>query len=110
MALDPRVYYLFSVFPILFAGGGVLWERLLAKPRLRWVKPAYGALMVLMAALLAPTLIPLLSPETYIRYAAATHLQQPRLENHELGLLPQLFADQFGWPEMAATVAGAYKQ
>ena len=30
------------------------------------------------------------------------------LENHELGLLPQLFADQLGWPEMAATVAGAY--
>jgi 4-amino-4-deoxy-L-arabinose transferase-like glycosyltransferase len=108
MTLDPRVYYLFPSFPILFAGGGVLWEQWLARPRLRWVRPAYGALMVLLCALLAPTLIPLLPPETYIRYAAVTHLQQPRLENHELGLLPQLFADQLGWPEMAATVAGAY--
>ena len=75
----------------------------------QWVKPVYGVLMVAMAALLAPTLIPLLPPETYIRYAAATHLQQPRIENNELGPLPQLFADQFGWQEMAATVAGVYR-
>ena len=54
-------------------------------------------------------LIPLLPADTYIRYAAATHLQQPRLETHNLGPLPQLFADQFGWQEMAATVAGVYK-
>ena len=35
-----------------------------------------------MGALLAPTLLPLLPPETYIRYAAFTHLQQPRIENN----------------------------
>ena len=52
--------------------------------------------MVLAGALLAPTLIPLLPPDTYIRYAAATHLRQPRIENYDLGPLPQLFADQFG--------------
>jgi hypothetical protein len=108
MALDPRIYYLFPAFPLLFAGGGVLWEQWLASRRLRWVKWAYVTLMVLAGALLAPTLIPLLPPETYIRYAAATHLQQPRIENHKLGPLPQLFADQFGWQEMAATVAGVY--
>lgn len=108
MTLDPRVYYLFPAFPVLFAGGGVLWERWLASPPLRWFKWAYGAVMVLVGALLAPILLPLLPPETYIRYAAATHLQQPRIETHELGPLPQLFADQFGWPEMAATVAAVY--
>jgi hypothetical protein len=68
----------------------------------------YAGLMIAMAAMLAPTVIPLLPPETYIRYAAATHLQQPRIETHRLGPLPQLFADQFGWQEMAATVAGVY--
>jgi len=109
MVVGPRIYYLFPAFPVLFAGGGVLWEQWLARPRLGWVKPAYGALMVLAGALLAPTLIPLLPAETYIRYTAATHLQQPRLETHNLGPLPQLFADQFGWQEMAATVAGVYK-
>lgn len=108
MVLDPRIYYLFPAFPVLFAGGGVLWERLLVRPRIAWIKPVYGALMIAAGALLAPTMIPLLPPETYIHYAEATHLQQPRIETHELGPLPQLFADQFGWENMAATVAGVY--
>jgi hypothetical protein len=108
VTLSPRVYYLFPAYPLLFAAGGVAWERWLAAPRLQWIKPAYATLMILMAALLAPTLLPLLPPESYIRYAERTHLQQPRIERHRLGPLPQLFADQFGWPEMVATVAAAF--
>jgi hypothetical protein len=108
VGLSPRVYYLFPAYPLLFAAGGVIWERWLAAPKWQWVKPTYAALMVAMGALLAPTLLPLLPPETYIRYAEATHLQQPRIETFDLGPLPQLFADQFGWPEMAATVADAF--
>jgi hypothetical protein len=67
-----------------------------------------GHAMILMGAALAPIVIPMLSPEDYIQYAKATHQEQPRIENHKLGPLPQLFADQFGWPEMAATVASVY--
>jgi hypothetical protein len=108
LGLSPRVYYLFPAFPALFAAGAVAWERRLAAPRLRWIRPAWAALMVLMGALIAPTLLPLLPPETYIRYSEAVHLQQPRIENFRLGPLPQLFADQFGWPEMAARVAEVF--
>jgi hypothetical protein len=108
VTLSPRTYYLFPAYPMLFAAGGVAWERWLAAPRKQWIKPVYASLMILMGALLAPTLLPLLPPETYIRYAEATHLQQPRIETFRLGPLPQLFADQFGWPEMAATVAVAF--
>ena len=86
------------------------WERWLAGVRAQWIKSVYVTLMLLMGALLAPTLIPLLPPETYIRYPAATPLQQPRIENHQLGPPPQLFADQFGWEEMAAAVASAYNR
>src|SRR5262250_435303 len=34
MRLSPRVYYLYPAFPMLFAGGSVMWEVLLARPRL----------------------------------------------------------------------------
>ena len=101
LLLSPRIYYLFPAYPLLFAAGAVAWEPI----RIGWLKPAYVALMVLLAAVLAPTLLPLLPPETYIRYSEFTHLQQPRIENHRLGPLPQLFADQFGWEEMAQIVA-----
>ena len=106
--MNPRVYYLFPAFPVLFAAGGVQWEAWLERPRLGWIKPAYCALMVLMGALLAPTLLPLLPPETYIRYVKVTHLEPPRIETHRLGPLPQLFADQFGWEDMAAAVSRVY--
>jgi Dolichyl-phosphate-mannose-protein mannosyltransferase len=108
LALSPRVYYLFPAFPLLFAAGGVAWESWLARPRLAWVKFAYPALLLASGALLAPAAIPLLPPEQYIRYAQALHIQQPRIETHSLGPLPQVFADQFGWEEMTAVVARVY--
>jgi 4-amino-4-deoxy-L-arabinose transferase-like glycosyltransferase len=108
VSLSPRVYYLFPAFPVLFAAGGVLWEQLLERPRWTWLKVAYPALMLLVAAILAPLAIPVLSPETYVRYTKAIGLQQPRIETARLGPLPQIFADQFGWEEMAAAVARVY--
>ena len=108
VTLNPRVYYLFPAFPLLFAAGGVAWERWLAAPGLRWIKAAYAALMVLMASLLLPSALPVLPALTYIRYSTALDLQPPRIETFRLGPMPQLYADQFGWEEMAATVAGVF--
>jgi hypothetical protein len=108
VGLSPRVYYLFPAFPVLFAAGGVLWEQLLARPRWTWLKFAYPALMLLVAAVLAPLAIPVLSPEAYIRCTKTIGLEQPRIETARLGPLPQIFADQFGWDEMAAAVGRAY--
>jgi len=108
LILNPRIYYLWPAFPILFAAGGVRCEIWLSQPRLEWLKVAYPALMVVLAVVIAPIAIPVLPVETYIRYTEAMHLQQPRVETHRLGPLPQIFADQFGWEEMAATVARVY--
>jgi hypothetical protein len=108
LALSPRIYYLFPAYPVLFAAGSVAWERRLAGVRAQWIKPVYVTLMALMGILVAPALIPLLPPATCIRYTAAAHLHEPPIENHRLGPLPQPFADQFGWEEMAVAVAGAY--
>jgi hypothetical protein len=112
MILNPRVYYAFPAFPMLFAAGGVQWEAWLAVPRLQgkpqWIKPAWGALMIVCGALLAPFALPVLAVETYIRYAQALHFQPPKIETFKLGPLPQIYADQFGWEDMAAAVAKIY--
>lgn len=108
LILNPRIYYLWPAFPILFAAGGVRCEIWLSRPRLEWLKVAYPALMAVLCVVIAPIAIPVLPVETYIRYTEALHLQQPRVETHRLGPLPQIFADQFGWEEMAATVAKVY--
>ncbi len=108
VTLSPRVYYLYPAFPVLFAAGSVMWEAWLDQPRHQWLKLAYPALMVVFSALFSPLAIPVLPPEMYIRYTKALHLQPPRIETHRLGPLPQLYADQFGWEEMTATVARVY--
>ena len=107
VALNPRVYYLYPAFPILFAAGAVVWETRLNR-RPVWWKLAWPALLAATGVVLAPIAIPVLPPQTYIRYTNALHLAQPRVEMHRLGPLPQIFADQFGWEEMAATVARVY--
>ena len=108
MTLNPRVYYLFPAFPLLFAAGGVAWERWLAAPRLRWIKPAYVALMVLMARSCCHRCSPCCRRKLTSDIPPPLHLQPPRIETHRLGPMPQLFADQFGWQEMAAAVAGVF--
>ena len=37
-----------------------------------------------------------------------SHFQPPKIETYKLGPLPQIFADEFGWEEMARAVAGVY--
>lgn len=108
VTLSPRVYYLYPAFPVLFAGGSVMWESWLDQGRHERLKLVYPALMVAASAVFAPLAIPVLPPESYIRYTTALDLDPPRLETHKLGPLPQLYADQFGWKEMTATVARVY--
>jgi hypothetical protein len=105
---SPRIYYLWPAFPLLFAGGSIMFEAWLDRPLLRWLKLAYPALMLVAGAVLSPLVLPILPPETYVRYTKALHLAPPPIETHKLGPLPQIFADQFGWEEMAATVARVY--
>jgi 4-amino-4-deoxy-L-arabinose transferase-like glycosyltransferase len=107
VGLSPRVYYLFPAFPPLFAAGGVAWEDWMSAQPF-WKKLAWPVCMAATGAVLAPLAIPVLPPEPYIRYTRALHLAQPAIETHRLGPLPQIFADQFGWEEMAASVAGVY--
>jgi Dolichyl-phosphate-mannose-protein mannosyltransferase len=106
--LSPRVYYLFPAFPLLFAAGAVIWETWLKRPQFSRLKLVWMALTVVTSTILAPLAIPVLPPEMYIRYTKALHLAPPTIETHRLGPLPQIFADQFGWEEMVATVARIY--
>lgn len=106
LLFDGRIYYPAPAYPMLFAAGGVAIEKWIGSRR--FVKPAYASVLAVSGAVLAPLFVPLLPPETLIRYQKAIGMSQPRIENHRLGPLPQLMADRFGWPEMAQVVARIY--
>jgi Dolichyl-phosphate-mannose-protein mannosyltransferase len=100
-------YYLAGAYPMLFAAGGVAFERMFAV-RLRWLKPAVAILVIASAILLAPVVLPILPPTKLLSYMRAIHFEVPRTETSHTAALPQHFADQFGWDEMVQSVARVY--
>jgi len=107
--LHGKHYYLAAIYPMLFGAGGVAIERLFAT-RMRFLRPLFAAAMLCFAALLAPTVIPILPPQKLLGYMQAIHFQPPRTETSHTALLPQLFADQFGSEEMTRSVARAFNR
>jgi 4-amino-4-deoxy-L-arabinose transferase-like glycosyltransferase len=107
IVMHGKNYYLGPAYPMLFAAGGVAVERVLAL-RLRWLQPVFALAMLVSAAVLSPVALPILPPEKLLSYMRTLHFEVPKTETSFTAALPQLFADQFGWKEMARSVARVY--
>ena len=109
MGLKGKEYYLAPIYPMLYAAGGVFWERLAdSRPRLRWLRIALPAVVFGLGLIAVPLVLPILPPAKIVPYMEALGLKVPRTETGMKGLLPQHFADEFGWPAMVETVASVY--
>ncbi len=109
MALKGKDYYLAPIYPMLFAAGGVIWEKWTESRRgLGWLRVAIPAVVIVMGIVAAPLVLPILPPEKIGPYMDKLGIQLPRAETGMRGRLPQHFGDEFGWPEMVQTVAGVY--
>lgn len=98
-------YYLFSIYPMLFAAGGVAFERGLSR---RGARIAVGGVILLATLPTLPLSTWVLSPETFLAYTRAIGFRPRKVEVRHEGPLPQPMGDQFGWPEMARDVAGIF--
>ena len=105
--LHGKSYYLAPAYPMLFAAGGVAIERVFAA-RLTWLKPILLATILMAGALFAPVIVPILPPDKLVAYMRAIHFEPPRTETSHTAILPQIFADQFGWEQMVGSVAHVY--
>ncbi len=105
-----RAGYLSAAYPPLFALGAIALERATTSG---WAataaRAALVALLVLSGALLLPLALPVLPVERFVSYSAALGVAPRNEERKQMGELPQLFADMFGWPELAAEVARVYR-
>jgi hypothetical protein len=107
--LKAKNYYVAPIYPMLFAAGAIGLERITHGRRIGdWTRVIYVVLVISVGALLLPFSVPVLSPETYLRYQEALGIQPPPIENQRNGPLPQWYADEFGWPEMVEKVARVY--
>jgi len=103
-----KTYYIAPLYPMMFAGGAVLFEIIIERWSLSWLKPATLAFLCGGGLLSAPMALPILPVETFIKYAEYLELSAPRSEDHETGPLPQHFADMFGWEELTRSVSDVY--
>jgi Dolichyl-phosphate-mannose-protein mannosyltransferase len=107
IVLHGKSYYLAPAYPMLFAAGGVAVERIFAA-HLKWIKPVFLGAIIAMGALCAPLVLPILPPDRLVAYMRAIHMEPPRTETSHTEVLPQIFADQFGWEQMVGSVAHVY--
>jgi Dolichyl-phosphate-mannose-protein mannosyltransferase len=115
MALHAKDYYVAPIYPILFAAGGLAWEKRFAN-RQRVMDnrvlafPVMSAVLIVLGVFLLPLAIPVLRPSTWIAYTKAIHLynESDNTENQSSGPLPQFYSDRFGWQEEVDQVSRIY--
>lgn len=101
-------YYLFPVYPMLFAAGGAAFSHA-ASRFARVARPAYAVALFLAGCFFLPFALPVLSPSGFIHYQQAVHLAPSQFEHQSNGPLnQQIFADMFGWDDMVREIAHAY--
>jgi len=124
--LHGKNYYLAPVYPMLLAAGAVLIESAIedrkaegvetmslktSHNRLGWLKLAIVVVLLASGAHLAPVVVPILSPDAFIGYMKYLPMKLPVMEHsHERAVLPQWYADQFGWEEIVAETAQAWNR
>jgi len=104
-----RTYYLAPAYPMLFASGALLLEKVSGTGLLRWARWAFVVLVLQAGIITAPMATPLLPVDKFIEYAAALGMKPKTEEHHRTGQLPQFFADMHGWEEIVASVAKVHE-
>jgi len=111
VVLKGKNYYLAPIYPMLFAAGAIVFESGIERTRQGWIKPALLVLLIVGGLLFLPIVVPVLRVDQFISYMNKLPFNLPRSEHsHESAVLPQHYADQFGWEELTAVTAQAWSR
>jgi hypothetical protein len=118
VVLKGKNYYLAPIYPMLLAAGAVTVEAAVRGPiqyRQGWARRVAPTIIIVVlllgGALLMPVVVPVLPINTFISYMERLPFKLPRSEHrHKRALLPQHYADQFGWEELTAKTAEGWSR
>jgi Dolichyl-phosphate-mannose-protein mannosyltransferase len=109
VVLKGKNYYLGPIYPVLLAAGAVVIDDAIDRIRQGWLKPVLVIVLLLGGAILAPLVVPVLPVDRLISYMNELPIKAPRTEHsHMRAVLPQHYADQFGWNEIVDEVVVAW--
>ncbi len=107
MVTKAKTYYFAPAYPVLFAGGSVLVGCLIGEGKFvsKYLITGFAILAGLFSL---PMAVPVLPVDTYIKYTEDIGLKPKAAERQEMGVLPQKYADMFGWEDLAKKTANVY--
>ncbi|MGH9736975.1 MAG: glycosyltransferase family 39 protein [Candidatus Acidiferrales bacterium] len=108
--LNGKSYYVLPAYPLILAAGGVAIERFAESPARKWVRVSLPAAIVVGGLVMAPFGVPFLPIGTFLRYdriVPAGKIAKTERDAKSVQL-PQLYADMFGWHNIATTVSQVY--
>ncbi len=108
ITLKVKFYLPTPFYTVLFAGGAVFIETISRNRNIRWLRRIPAVAIFLTGLVMVPFARPILPVESFIKYTGRSVWERIKAERHDLGRLPQHFADRLGWEEMAASVAKVY--
>jgi Dolichyl-phosphate-mannose-protein mannosyltransferase len=116
LLMHGKDYYSAPAYGMVLAAGAVATElffdsaRFAARPKLRtYLRGATIRILLIMTLFIMPLVLPVLPIDKYIAYQNWLGITPSRTEKNQIGvLLPQNYADEFGWPEMVEQVARVY--
>ena len=109
--LHGKNYYLGPIYPMLLAAGATAVEAGISRPRLHWLKAPIVIVLLACGLYLAPAFVPVLSPDAFLSYSKSLPFKLPVMEHsHARAVLPQWYADQFGWQEIVDETAIAWNR
>jgi hypothetical protein len=104
-----KPYYLAPLYTVTLAAGAVALDAWLGDRRGDRLAFAGAAILLVAPGLaLMPLAKPLLGLDAFLRYQGAIGLRPESSERHAESVLPQHFADRFGWEQLADDVAAVY--
>jgi len=105
-----KPYYMGVLYPMIIASGVVGADRLIEKYLKNWARYVLVIILIPSFIIVTPFAIPLLSVDAFINYSNALGIKPASGERSRLGVLPQFFADRFGWEEMVQKTAEVYNK
>jgi hypothetical protein len=114
--IGTKFYFILPYYTLMLAVGSVQIASFLEKKLSNFRRKVLAKLSLLflylaLSSFFIPFMMPVLKADKLVNYVKLLGVDAGvKYEYTELSALPQHFADRFGWPEMTAMVADAYRE
>lgn len=105
-----KIYYLAPIYPALFAGGAVMFEKWFNSVKYKSIFILPIGIFLFLSIIEAPLWLPVMSAENYIKYSSVVKLAPQQMWSFKQEELPQIISGFYGMEEMTQKVAEFYNR